>query len=68
MSKFVLFDLVHADGRVAPIFVNKDQVVFIEEHDRPGRCRLYLVPLTNSERRYIVVDTSLEQSAANLNA
>jgi hypothetical protein len=67
MSKFVHFDLVHADGRVAPIYVNRDQVVFLEEHDRPGRCRLYLVPLTNSERRYIVVDSGIETAAADLN-
>ncbi len=68
MSQFKPFDLCHADGRVSPIFVNVDQVVFIEEHDRPGRARLYLVPLTNSERRFIVVDSSLEEVSAQLNA
>jgi len=67
MSKFVPFDLCHADGRVSPIYVNVDQVVFVEEHDRTERSRIYLVPLTNSERRYVVVDSGLEDVAAQLN-
>ncbi len=67
MPKFVPFDLCHADGRVSPIFVNIDQVVFVEDHDRAERSRIYLVPLTNSERRYIVVDSGLEDVAAQLN-
>ncbi|RYZ64567.1 MAG: hypothetical protein EOP09_15740 [Proteobacteria bacterium] len=63
MPHFIPFDLCHADNRLSRIFVNPDQVVFLEEHDRAGRSRIYLVPLTNSERRYIVVDTALDEVA-----
>ena len=67
MPKFVPFDLCHADNRISRIFVNAEQVVFLEDHDRAGRSRIYLVPLTNSERRYIVVDSTLDDVASQLN-